>query len=500
MKVRSVLLSLLVLACLPFEAEALNGRALLIGISQYAELEGLKYADADVRTFSQVLTEFGGYERSQVTVVLNTEATKQRIMSEISRVVRESKRAPLDHFILMFAGHGMPGQIEGGRSGAAGAVETNIFLAPSDASTAQSSFFSTGKEIGNETFINRAWLAKQLSEIEAKSIVIILDSCYSGTEAFGELFFENLGYSIRSFEYSGPQRGVASVKQNRNLEIRESTAVSPGGSQKRIAYFASSREDQPSAEYDELRHGALSYCLFENIRRARSEVYESERRDLSVDSVYSNITALFHETKVKGRSLDEFHQPVLLPIPSYAGVKDMPFLSVSGTKRKEIQVQTGVLEIRTDPPGLQVYIDGMRRPELTNTSLLLQEGKHLVELYMPGTGFRHSFTVDISATRTVTETVIVRGVLQVASFWLQNGVKSAGPALELFLDGEALRTTRADNIVAGSHTLMVRFQNATKSRRIEIRPDSPLTVNYSVIRQKAPAAPQERRNVRNVPI
>jgi hypothetical protein len=248
-----------------------------------------------------------------------------------------------------------------------------------------------------------------------------------------------------------------------------------------------------------LRHGALSYCLFEEIRRARSEVYENETRNLSVDSVYSNITALFHETKVKGRSLDEFHQPVLLPIPSYAGVKDMPFLSVTGTKRKEIQ--TGILEIRTEPPGMQVYVDGQRRPELTNTSLVLQEGKHLIELYLPSTGYRNSFAADITPMRTVTETIIVRGELRVASFWLQNGQKSAGPSLEVYLDGQPLGRSgsRVDNIVAGSHTLEVRFENVRKSRRIEIRPDSPLTVNYSVIRQKAPARPRDK-NVGNVPI
>jgi hypothetical protein len=215
MKVR-LLVGLFLLGLLSCHAGAQNNRALLIGISQYAELEGLKYADANVKTFSQILTEFGGYRRSDVSVVLNTEATKARIMDEINKAVRASKREPLDHFILMFAGHGMPGTIEGGRTGKSGAVDTNIFLAPSDASTAASSFFSTGKEIGNETFINRAWLAKQLSEIEAKSIVIILDSCYSGTEAFGELFFENLGYSIRSFEYSGPQRGVRDQQAHRH--------------------------------------------------------------------------------------------------------------------------------------------------------------------------------------------------------------------------------------------------------------------------------------------
>ena len=485
-------LVLLLLATAGVDAGAANSRALLIGISQYAELEGLKYADADVKTFSQILTEFGGYRRQDVSVVLNTEATKNRIMEEITKVVRASKREPLDHFILMFAGHGMPGKIEGGRVGAGGAVDTNIFLAPSDASTAQSSFFSTGREVGNETFINRAWLAKQLSEIEARSIVIILDSCYSGTEAFGELFFENLGYSIRSFEYSGPQRGVRDVQKTRNLEIRESSTSGPGGT-KRIAYFASSREDQPSAEYDELRHGALSYCLFENIRRAREEVYENETRNLSVDSVYSSITALFRETKVKGRSLDEFHQPVLLPIPNYAGVKDMQFLAVTGVKRKVIQ--TGTLEVRTEPPGLQIYVDGQRRPETTNASLLLQEGKHLIELYMPGTGFRHSFTVDISPMRTVTETIVVRGELLVASFWLQNGQKSAGPALDVYVDGQRVGRSgsRFDNLIAGTHTIEVRYERVSKSRRIEIRPDSPLTVNYSVIRQ---AAPQRRDNSR----
>ena len=139
---------------------------------------------------------------------------------------------------------------------------------------------------------------------------------------------------------------------------------------------------------------------------------------------------------------------------------------------------------------------------MTSATLTLQEGKHLIELYMPSTGYRNSFMVDIVPMRTVTQTIFVRGELRVASFWLQNGVKSAGPVLEVFLDGQPLGRSGslADNIIAGSHTLEVRFENARKSRRIEIRPDSPLTVNYSVIRQKAPAQRPRDRNVGNVPI
>ncbi len=495
MKYRPFFLALLLLGFFCVNSDAANTRALLIGISQYSELEGLRYADADVKAFSQILTDFAGYRRSDVTVVLNTDATKVRIMREIEAVVRASKREPLDHFILMFAGHGMPSRMEAGRTGNVSAADTNIFLAPSDASTAASSFFSTGKEIGNETFINRAWLAKQLSEIESKSIVIILDSCYSGTEAFGEVFFENLGYSVRSFEYSGPERGVRNVQRSRNLNVQQTSTRS---AERRIAYFASSREDQPSAEYDELSHGALSYTIFENIRRVRQDVYASESRNLTVNDVYSSIQALFHETKVKGRSLDEFHQPLLLPIPDYAGIKDMPFISVRGVKRKEIE--TGVLEIRTDPPGMQIFVDGMKRPETTNARLALQEGKHLIELYMPTTGYRHTFTADISPARPVTETLSMRGVLEVASFWLRSGQKSPGPVLDVYLNGAPFGKsgTRVDNLLAGSHTLEVRFEKVSKSRRIEIRPDSPLTVNYSVVREAAAPAPRKDRGVGNV--
>ncbi len=281
-------------------------------------------------------------------------------------------------------------------------------------------------------------------------------------------------------------------KSSRNLQGQQAAAGL--GGEKRMPYFASSREDQPSAEYDELRHGALSYCLFENIRRAREEVYENERRDLSVDSVYSNITALFRETKVKGRSLDEFHQPVLLPIPSYDGVKDMPFVSVTGVKRKVVVVPTGTLELRTDPPGLQIYVDGTNRVETTNAGLQLLEGKHLIELYMPSTGYRQSFTVDVMANAPIVQTLSVRGELAVAAFWLVNGSKTPGPVLDVYLDGQQLGASgsRVDNLIAGSHTLEVRFEKVSKSRRIEIRPDSPLTVNYTVIREKVPARPKDR--------
>lgn len=191
-RLRDFVLGLLVLFLFCFNSQAAQNRALLIGISQYTELTSLRYADADVQVFSQLLTDFGGYSKSDVAVLLNLEATKRRIENEINRVISESQKQPLDHFILMFAGHGMEGRIDN--------RETNAFLAPSDANTNENTFYSTGKgSVENETFINWAWLSKQLTLINAKSVVIILDSCYSGTKNLGDLFYIT-GGSLPDFQ------------------------------------------------------------------------------------------------------------------------------------------------------------------------------------------------------------------------------------------------------------------------------------------------------------
>ena len=64
-----------------------ENKALVIGISQYTEINNLKYADADAREFSQLLTEFSDYQKQNVTVLLNQLATKKRISQEIIKLI-----------------------------------------------------------------------------------------------------------------------------------------------------------------------------------------------------------------------------------------------------------------------------------------------------------------------------------------------------------------------------------------------------------------------------
>jgi hypothetical protein len=484
---------------------AAQNKALVIGISQYTEINSLRYADSDALEFSQILTDLAGYDNSDVSILINQQATKKRIVDEINKIVRMSEKIPLDNFILMFAGHGIEStMIAHNASGGGGVKDTNIFLAPSDASTEANNFYSTGngKEISNETFINKAWLARQLSAIKSKSIFIILDSCYSGTKSFGALFLENEGYEIQNFGATSSKKWVADVQKRALTLVKPTDEARPllvaKIKNRKIAYLASNRDDQTSAEYDELQHGALSYSIFEYIKRVRRDVFKGDKKDVSIEEVYANVSKVFSETKVRGSTLDTMHQPLLIPIPDFTNMKDMVLLSVPGTKERVTNVvrKAGILNLISDRTDVEIYVDGLERKNAINTQMELPEGRHSIELFLPRTGYRYTFTADISSTAPISKNFLLSGELEVASFWLKENIKSPGPQLDVYIDGEKLGKSpfRLNKLVAGSHLIEVKYKDVKKSRHVEIRPNSPLRINYSIIHESAPAEDEQKIN------
>lgn len=541
----------LLLCCFAFvtvSASAERNKALVIGVSQYTQINSLRYADADALEFSQVLTDFAEYDRADVTLLLNQQATKKQIVDEINRVVRESEKQPLASFIFMFAGHGVESTIIGSKKqGDIVKQETNIFLAPSDASTDENNFYMSGAggEVSNETFINKAWLARQLSAIKAKSIFIILDSCYSGTKSFGTLFTENEGYEVQEFGGVGGKRGVATTNKRGLVRMTDQSSIQSVA--RRVAYLASSRNDQASVEYDELRHGALSYAMFQYLKNVRRQTHIGDRYTVSIEDMYDKITTVFRETKVNGSALDASHQPLLIPIPDLSNMKDMHIFSVPGIMERAVavsvantvpnpveqRIQTvpaastatsppmaaqpeapvvttaspavtpvhsqryGLLNIETAPSGLEIFIDGEKVREKSNVQLKLAEGRHSVELYLPSTGYRYSFTADISESQPLSRSFSFYGQLGISSFWLMNGVKSSGPPVDILINGKQFGSSNrlSEKLLAGTHELTVSYKNVTKTRQVEVRPDSPLHINYSVIREAAPAKDKGVSNV-----
>jgi hypothetical protein len=146
-------------------------------------------------------------------------------------------------------------------------------------------------------------------------------------------------------------------------------------------------------------------------------------------------------------------------------------------------MHTGHIEIITNPPGFEIFVNGTKRPERTNAILELLEGRYQIELFLPATSYRQSFNVELLPADILTQRFEMHGSLQVDSFWARDGKKSTGPALELYLDGNRIsQGKRIDKVVAGMHNLRVSYGSMKKTQRVEIRPGSALQVNYSVER------------------
>lgn len=489
--VRFIIISFTVLVLFSSPSYAEN-KAILIGISQYSDpdMNDLAYADEDVKAFHSVLVDFAGYKPSDIAMLLNSRATKKEISDAIVNAVKKSQKQPLNHFILMFAGHGVPANIQSSK--------TNSFLAPHDAEINQ--FFYEGESgiISNETFINRAWLVKQLSSIKAKQIIIILDSCYSGAKDFGELFAQNLGLNVNYTGSTDGSRGVVVVKR----KIGHETV---GNS---IAFIASSKDNQQSAEYRELKHGALTYAILEYLNNVRKETDITEQKEITVGNVYSNISKMFDTVKVNGTSLSDAHQPVLFPIPDYDNVKGMEFVSVRGIKMPEIkpetkpetkpEIKTGIIDLITEPEGAEISVDGAPTGRYSNSILELTEGKHMVSIYLSKTNYSHTFIVNVKAGIKEQMRILIRGDLEVESYSDKPG--QTAPKLDVYVDDQYVGKTvlNLNDLVAGTHTLKVHAEGVTKERQIEIRPASPLLVRYKIIRVQAPPPVKKDEGVMDV--
>ena len=82
-------------------------KAFIVGISQYSEVNSLKYADTDATQYAQYLIEFSNYKKENVELLLNLEAKKIAIQKTFEKIAEESQVKPIRNFIFVYAGHGI---------------------------------------------------------------------------------------------------------------------------------------------------------------------------------------------------------------------------------------------------------------------------------------------------------------------------------------------------------------------------------------------------------
>ncbi|MFQ5798810.1 MAG: caspase family protein, partial [Bacteroidota bacterium] len=170
MKKQAAIIVLFVVFTLASETTQGAGRsAILIGIDQYAQesqVPPLQSAASDAQKLSRILSQ-NGYE---CRTMIDEEATKERLTEAFIQVEQQTGQAgELDVFLFYFSGRGtrIPDDIQ--------ADETQDSLdeciLPSDAMADNP-----------RSFIRDDALARWISAVRAKQVILILDSAFWGDE------------------------------------------------------------------------------------------------------------------------------------------------------------------------------------------------------------------------------------------------------------------------------------------------------------------------------
>lgn len=128
--------------------------ALVIGINDYRYLEKLKIAVDDVREIARVLSNYYGFEAE---IILDSKASRDNIMRELNNL--RKKLTAQDRLLIYYAGHGDYNK------------ETDAsYWLPVDA-----------EKDDNTNWIEAKNITDQLKLISSRHILLVADSCYSGT-------------------------------------------------------------------------------------------------------------------------------------------------------------------------------------------------------------------------------------------------------------------------------------------------------------------------------
>lgn len=143
----------------PYAPRYSASHALLIGINNYRHASPLAYARQDAQTVADVLIARHGFPKEQLTLLLDEEATRAKILSAFLRYSDSAVSAD-DRIVVFFAGHGYTRPSQRGDTG---------YLVPADGTLEDLS-----------TLIRWDELTRNADLIIAKHLLFIMDACYGG--------------------------------------------------------------------------------------------------------------------------------------------------------------------------------------------------------------------------------------------------------------------------------------------------------------------------------
>ena len=196
-----------------------NSYAIVIGVENYRQkLPKADFAVSDAKKVSEYLEKVLGYPEKNVITLLNEQAAKSDFEKYFERWLGNNVDNDATVFVY-FSGHGAPDPKNGG-----------AYLVPYD---------------GDPTFIAETGYSLKrmydaLGKLQAKEIVVALDSCFSG---------------------AGGRSVIAKGARPLVMSHQGSLALS-----KNMTVLSASSGEQISSTYDEKGHGLFTYFLLKGIK------------------------------------------------------------------------------------------------------------------------------------------------------------------------------------------------------------------------------------------
>lgn len=181
--------------------------AVIVGISEYKDVTAnLLYADDDARAFYTQMRAMGVPEKN-MSLLTNQTATQHNIINAMNNLF--AKATPIDEVIFFFSGHG-----------------------------------SNGLFVAHDNYLYHREVKTALKNSRAATKLLFADACFSG--------------SLKSLPKQAPM-----PKDEKTAQSYYKDFVAKGLN---VAVFASSRNNQPSAETPTLKGGIFTHYLLNALR------------------------------------------------------------------------------------------------------------------------------------------------------------------------------------------------------------------------------------------
>lgn len=210
-----------------------NVFVLSIGVNTNPGFGDLRFAANDAGEVARVFQEKYGFQ--QVTLLLDTNATKARVLQEMDRMERAMSPANNDDFILFFSGHGHTKPVTVVTDGRTN-VQRHGFLVPYDPLITPKMSLDEWRSRG----VDMSWLTERMIGIPARHRLLFLDSCFSG-----------LAFATHSVIRKPPEELYREVIQQPTVQV-----------------LTAGLDSELALEHPSLQHGIFSYALLRQMQNS----------------------------------------------------------------------------------------------------------------------------------------------------------------------------------------------------------------------------------------